>query len=78
LPISSFPPSLSPSTSTVISNTSQRTDVIIGATLGGVLGPLAISIPGYLFYRRWRRRQMERLEVDVGIYPLRRRTARTR
>lgn len=75
LPISSFPPNLSPSsTSAVISNTSQRTGVIIGATLGGVLGSLAISIAGFFIYRRWRRRRIWRSEVDVGIYPMRRRT----
>ncbi|KAG1857378.1 hypothetical protein DFJ58DRAFT_330350 [Suillus subalutaceus] len=76
LPISSFPPSLSPSsTNTVISNTSQRTGIIIGATLGGVLGSLVISIAGFFVYRRWRRRQIWRSEVDVGTYPMRRRTA---
>lgn len=79
LPVSSFPPSLSPSsTSTINSNTSPRTGIVVGATLGGVLGPLAISIAGFFVYQRWRRRRIGRLEVDVGIYPMRlERTTRT-
>ncbi|KAG2143821.1 uncharacterized protein EDB93DRAFT_1155023 [Suillus bovinus] len=78
LPTSTFPPSLLPSsTTTVNSNTSQRTGIIIGATLGGVLGLLAISTASFFVYWRWRRRQIWRSEVDVGIYPMRRRTPRT-
>lgn len=79
LPTSSLPPSLSPSsTSTANSTTSQRTGIIIGATVGGVLGSLAISIASFCVYWRWRRRRIWRSEVDVGIYPMRPRTTRTR
>ncbi|KAG1739001.1 hypothetical protein EDB19DRAFT_1712437 [Suillus lakei] len=75
LPTSSFPPNPPPSsTSTVNSNTSQRTGIIVGATLGGVLGPLALSIAGFFVYRWWRRRR-RRLQVDAGIYSMRQRTA---
>ncbi|KAG0698167.1 hypothetical protein DFH29DRAFT_942556 [Suillus ampliporus] len=66
LPTSSFPPSILPSsTSTAKSNASQRTGTIIGGTLGGVLGLLAILIAGIFLYRRWRRHRI-RSEVDVG------------
>ncbi|KAG1735938.1 uncharacterized protein EDB91DRAFT_1143638 [Suillus paluster] len=67
LPTSSFPPSLSPSsTSTAKSNASQRTGTIIGGTLGGVLGFLAILIAGTLVYWRWRRRRIRRSETGAG------------
>lgn len=79
LPMSSFPPSIfTSSASTVNSNTSQRTGIIIGATLGGVLGPLVISIAGFFVYRRWRKRRLRRSEADRGIYSMRQRTTTTR
>ncbi|OAX36209.1 hypothetical protein K503DRAFT_772749 [Rhizopogon vinicolor AM-OR11-026] len=55
LPTPSLPPTITPSSSsTVTSDTSQRTGTIIGATLGGALG-LLVLITGILVYRRWHR-----------------------